>query len=493
MDDRLTFAQLVDLLDANQKAWKRLTAESKQLSKRSDVLKRARALVQQNISSWFHEHGINSDYFPFVRLLLPMLDRERIYSLKEKGLCQLLLSSNALETKSMPSAEYLIRQWVNPSSSSSLRSEEHFADAVQNAIANKPGRQCQMSIKTVNSLLTELSTHSEFSMDEQGKSQQRSERRPTVIIHDLFHLQQPREVKWLIHIIMRTPLPFGLYDSQILGAIHPQLPKIYQYRTNLRIACHSVDRGIGGNKYEKSPGITVGTLVSFMGLRKATSAAMIVNEMKSRQFETICYAEVKYDGERMQVHAMDDGSILLYSKSKRNSTEDRLLAHDTIKQALGFPSTKRKWDEKADEKDTTAMTTVHNAILEAELLVFNEMEQRVESFSAARDFASKSSRESDLAISRGLRHYFIVFFDLLYLNGTSLLQRPLCERRRMLEKVVRLKPKWIALSELQSFDLSNPTVTHAILNHFINISSRPAEGLVIKGGYYHYFRLFRFH
>ena len=42
------------------------------------------------------------------------------------------------------------------------------------------------------------------------------------------------------------------------------------------------------------------------------------------------------------------------------------------------------------------------------------------------------------------RHLCLVFFDILHLDGESLLQTPLVSRRRILEKVVRTVPGFVS-------------------------------------------------
>ena len=42
------------------------------------------------------------------------------------------------------------------------------------------------------------------------------------------------------------------------------------------------------------------------------------------------------------------------------------------------------------------------------------------------------------------RHLCLVFFDILHLDGESLLQTPLVSRRRLLEKVVRTVPGFVS-------------------------------------------------
>ncbi|KAJ3408486.1 hypothetical protein HDV05_004963 [Chytridiales sp. JEL 0842] len=498
---QISFSSLADLMESNETYWRR---HSNIHHGRGNSGKRAKQALASNISSWFRHHNIASDYFNFVRLLVPSLERERIYSLKEKGLSQLLLSSNALETRSMPRAEQSIRNWLKPatmtaaatfrcanSTTSANGLENCFADAVYNAIKDKPGKPSSMSVAAVNELLTELASLSEFSINEKGVRPTKSNRSASLIIKDLFQHHQPKEVKWLVHIILKSS-PFNMHESVTLRSVHPSLWRVYLLRSNLRNACRLVEEGgevsadiepDGGGR-QRYAGVEVGVMVSLMGLSKATSAKMVVKEMKQRHNEPICFAEVKYDGERMQIHV--DATVLnsppklqIFSKSKRNSTEDRRLSHDIILQALGLSSQKLP-QHTSSTSITTNLIEVKDVIVEAELLVFNELEQKVEPLSAVRNLIS-NHQPLHQTFPSGLHHFMVVFFDILHLNGANLMYRPLCERRKILEKVIRVSPHHSRLSELKVFDLRNDDATEQLQSYFVEVTNRPAEGLVIKG------------
>lgn len=52
------------------------------------------------------------------------------------------------------------------------------------------------------------------------------------------------------------------------------------------------------------------------------------------------WVETKYDGERAQIHLeilpTGGSKITIFSKSKRNSTQDRQAVHETIRRAVGI-------------------------------------------------------------------------------------------------------------------------------------------------------------
>ncbi|KAI8846592.1 hypothetical protein BC829DRAFT_264713 [Chytridium lagenaria] len=86
-------------------------------------------------------------------------------------------------------------------------------------------------------------------------------------------------------------------------------------------------------------------------------------------------------------------------------------------------------------------------------------------------------------VNNGERHYQIVFFDLLYLNGETLIQKPYSERREKLREVIRPIPDYADIGESHAIRLkeSDQIATTKLRDLFVEVCSRPAEGLVVKG------------
>lgn len=76
------------------------------------------------------------------------------------------------------------------------------------------------------------------------------------------------------------------------------------------------------------------------------------------------WAETKYDGERAQIHVevQDDGAskIMIFSKSRRDSTLDRVAVHDIIYKTLGLS---RYGDDRMDQAKVR-----RGVILDAEMV-----------------------------------------------------------------------------------------------------------------------------
>jgi DNA ligase 4 len=88
------------------------------------------------------------------------------------------------------------------------------------------------------------------------------------------------------------------------------------------------------------------------------------------------WAEVKYDGERTQIHVVihpnGRSDITIFSKTGRNSTLDRLAVHDTIRRALGLPV------GGADTWNTQGRKNIQNVVLEAEMVAFSNTRNQID-------------------------------------------------------------------------------------------------------------------
>lgn len=80
------------------------------------------------------------------------------------------------------------------------------------------------------------------------------------------------------------------------------------------------------------------------------------------------WAETKYDGERAQIHveiyADNSSHITIFSKSGRNSTQDRYAVHSIIRKTLGLPNIHR-------QSTSEARNMKRNVILDAEMVAWN--------------------------------------------------------------------------------------------------------------------------
>ena len=221
------------------------------------------------------------------------------------------------------------------------------------------------------------------------------------------------------------------------------------------------------------------TLIAPMQCIQAQSIAHTFHKLKE-QGETSFMAELKYDGERMQIHVSD--KITIFSKSGRNSTLDRLDTHPLIRASLGMIQPYFSLERP------TYLKNVQQCILEAELLIFNDELGMFERFGTVHEFR-KTDPNSRVEYQN--RHVCVVFFDLLHLNGADLLDLPLESRRRALRDIIQPIPNFVFISAMERFQFSSGPLhlesMDGLRRHFDHVIQQAEEGLIIKGCQSHYY------
>lgn len=218
---------------------------------------------------------------------------------------------------------------------------------------------------------------------------------------------------------------------------------------------------------------------------------------------TKIWAETKYDGERTQIHvrvdAIDGSShVSIFSKSGRDSSLDRWGVHWIVREALGLSHRSvQDLSKIVCRKSLPAKQVTTDIILEAEMIAFSDTLGRIDEFWRIRSLVESTARgvRSNRKIScvelpedqpdsqcsilsnasdASTRHLALVFFDILYLDGVSLLGEPYSARRALLESVVAPIPGRAMLA-------SRTRVRNAIelRDHFAGLVAA-CEGCVLK-------------
>lgn len=120
--------------------------------------------------------------------------------------------------------------------------------------------------------------------------------------------------------------------------------------------------------------------------------------------------EYKYDGERAQVHMTPEGGLKVFSRSLLNTSEK-------------FPEVPLYVQESCKDTNVTSF------VLDTEVVAFNRETKQFVPFQVL----STRKRTEENAESAKVQ-VIVQAFDLMYLNGESLLDRPLAERRELLHK-----------------------------------------------------------
>jgi DNA ligase-1 len=161
----------------------------------------------------------------------------------------------------------------------------------------------------------------------------------------------------------------------------------------------------------------------------------------------VVYVEDKFDGIRAQVHR-DSTRVEIFSRDLKRITDQ---FPEIAEHARAFPD---------------------DVILDGEIIALGEG-RRLTFFDLQKRLGRKTETADLFAIASADVPVVFVAFDLLFLDGRSLLKTPLRERRKLL-RTLKLPPQF-QVSEVASADSAG-----AIEREFKNARLRSNEGLMIK-------------
>lgn len=295
------------------------------------------------------------------------------------------------------------------------------------------------------------------------------------IIQRLYSKLTSREVKWATRIVLKD-LRLRIEPKVFFDSFHGWVWRIYSMQNNLKLACETVveiiKRGyssagkLSDGEFQKVSreffGIRLGTNIAIMACGRAQGIQHVVQRLSGHE----CFVEQKYDGERMQAHMCKSWPerIRIFSKSGRDSTKDRYRCHEQLLRALKF---------------NDPQNTIESCIVEGELLVFNERTMEIENFGTVQDLqAHKCLYRGDIA--SGDLHYFVILFDLLYLNGQDLSFKPLEYRRALLETLVVTEPNHVELTKITRVHFGQEDGSQTLKDIYAEVLVQRMEGLIIK-------------
>ncbi|KAF1836301.1 ATP-dependent DNA ligase [Decorospora gaudefroyi] len=378
-----------------------------------------RNIIERYIANWRKQVG--NDFYPAMRLIIPDKDRDRaMYGLKEKAIAKVLIKLTRIGKDSDDAKNML--NWKLPGHlhKASASTAGDFAGRCFEVLSPRQFKTeySDMSIAEVNNALDKLSQVG--SEDEQVKIFQRFYRR-----------MNAEEMTWLIRMILRQ-MKIGATEKTILDIWHPDAETLFNISSNLRRVCWELfDPEI------RLEGEDIGLslmqcfqpqLAQFQD--KLGSFEKMVTRFKGNSDDDTFWIEEKLDGERMQLHMVEDP----------DAPGGRLF---------GFWSRKAKdyaylYGKHFDGDDAGALTrfirdafgkNVRNIILDGEMITWDMDTDHIVGFGTLKT-AAISEKENKTNKDTGQRPLFRVF-DCVYLNDTLLTQYTLRDRRRALESAVK--------------------------------------------------------
>jgi DNA ligase-4 len=416
-----------------------------------------RNIIERFIKDW--RKNVGNDFYPAMRLIIPEKDRDRaMYGLKEKAIAKVLIKLTKISKESEGAKQML--NWKLPGqlyrAASSTAGD--FAGRCYEVLSTRQMRTqySDMSIAEVNNALDKLSQVG--SEDEQVK-----------IFNRFYRRMNAEEMTWLIRIILRQ-MKIGATEKTFLDMWHHDAEQLFNISSNLRRVCWELYDPMVRLEGDDT-GLSVmqcfqPQLAQFQD--KVGSFEKIVARFQQNPDDDSFWIEEKLDGERMQLHMMED----------LEAPGGRLF---------GFWSRKAKdyaylYGKHLEGEEAGALTrfiadafgkNIRNIILDGEMITWDMETDHIVGFGTLKT-AAISEKENKTDKGTGQRPVFRIF-DCVYLNDKLLTPYMLRDRRRALEGAVKDVHRRLEIHPY--IDARSHTEVEPALRKVVAESS---EGLVLK-------------
>ncbi|KIK57415.1 hypothetical protein GYMLUDRAFT_247050 [Collybiopsis luxurians FD-317 M1] len=411
------FRTLVDLFE-------KLRDERKQDTKRR--------LLTKWVNGWRQEVG--NDFFPLLRLLLPHLDKERpYYGLKEASIATLYIDMFGLgKLKKNPESDAsTLMQWRQPIGNAT---PGDFSSAIHDfAHRRSTVIEGTVSIKRVNDLLDSLANGA------------KDRYMQIAVLREIFEETTATEQKWIVRIILKD-MAISVKEATIFSVFHPDAEDVYNASSDLRaVAWLLYDPEHRSSDNDK--GLQLFRPFKPMLCKPLRTIEEMVKEMEGKEF----FIEEKLDGERMQVH-MQEGK---YFYCSRKGTDYTYLYGKSVNTG----SLTRHLAKALDER-------IENIILDGEMIAIDTETERVLPFGTLKEAASGKLQNAQPCFR---------IFDVLYFNGSSLLDKSVTSRKRNMRAYIKEVPGRVGFVT----EYMGRTVDD-VRTRLEEIMAARGEGLIIK-------------
>ncbi|XP_040000412.1 LOW QUALITY PROTEIN: DNA ligase 1 [Xiphias gladius] len=134
-----------------------------------------------------------------------------------------------------------------------------------------------------------------------------------------------------------------------------------------------------------------------------------VGEVMKKFDEAAFTCEYKYDGERAQIHILDSGEVRIFSRNQEDNTS--------------------KYPDIISRIPKVKKDSVVSCVLDSEAVAWDREKKQIQPFQVLTTRKRKDVDATEIKVQ-----VCLYAFDLLYLNGESLVRQPLCRRRALLKE-----------------------------------------------------------
>ncbi|KHO01485.1 ATP dependent DNA ligase domain protein [Metarhizium album ARSEF 1941] len=405
----------------------------------------------QAVVDWFARHrgrldAHDTDLAALLSTLLPEKRTDRVYCIKA------------------PTLEKIIGRALMLGSSR----------IVELALYKQPGH-----VEAIDEVLHSLASRIKWSSPCIRNSEAALAPRGRCDLEDLYRRLTAREAKWFTRLVLKDYQPVILDSQLVYRCCDPSLPLILKAQDDFATAIQTLQSAKGSllpNSTRSSPRRNrilaaakpkLGVKVGRQNWLKGRSIKHCLDMGHGRMS-----VEQKIDGEYCQIHVDLAGGkprVQIFSKSGKDSTEDRHNLHGVIVKSLGF--------------GTSNCSVRKGCILEGELVVHNDVENKTMPFHKIRNHVARRGRLMGTDLDSPPRWYenlMIVYYDILLHDDQSLLGVRHSERFKLLQKTINCERGRAELVKRTLIDFHRTSAASELRKAFANVITGKGEGLVLK-------------
>ncbi|OAQ60677.1 DNA ligase 4 [Pochonia chlamydosporia 170] len=413
-----------------------------------------RHIIERFINRWRKEVG--NDFYPALRLILPDKDRDRgVYGLKENAIGKLLVKLLKIDKNSEDG--YNLLHWKLPGQTMAARLAGDFAGRCYEVISKRPMRTevGDMTIAEVNQQLDKLAAST-------------AEAENLTVFETFYNRMNAEEMLWLIRIILKQ-MKVGATEKTFLYLWHPDGETLFSVSSSLRRVCWELyDPTLRLEQEEAGISLMQCFQPQLAQFQMPASFQKMIELLRPTEDDPEFWIEEKLDGERMQMHMVNDPS---HPGGKRFCFWSRKAKDYTYLYGDGVLDGNSSLTRHL--KDAFA-SGVRNLILDGEMITWDMAVDKIVPFGTLKTAAIAEQQNKSGSDASGHRPLFRVF-DILYLNDKSLTQYTLRDRHNALEKAVKSVHR-----RLEIHAYTSATTADAIEPMLRDVVANASEGLVLK-------------
>ncbi|RDA90343.1 hypothetical protein CP533_6019 [Ophiocordyceps camponoti-saundersi (nom. inval.)] len=439
------------------------------------------------VADWFahhrssiHAHDV--DLGALLSTLLPEKRTDRVYCIQVASLEKII--ARALMLGSSRVAE--LARYRQPGLGLDLADcVERILKATPNPVSNSHDR---VTVEELDVLLHDLASGIRWSSPAIRRSRKSVAQGNRDDLECIYRRLDPAEAKWFTRLVLKNFQPVILDPNVVFACCHPLLPSMIKIQDDFTAAIRML-RHVKGELLRDSALTAKIDRTVLLSLKPEVGVKVgRQNWLKARSIKH-CFnlgygrmsIEEKIDGEYCQIHVdvTAKQSLQIFSKSGKDSTEDRQGLHGAIYESLRIGRTDCNFRTKC--------------ILEGELVVYSHRENKILPFHRIRNHVTRRGlflNTGDDSRPDACEELMIIYFDMLLIDDRSLLNVRRSERFELLRKTVHAVKGRADFVPRQVVDFEHPYAVSDLRKAFAQVIVAKGEGLVLKPDdpYFNFYR-----